>query len=221
MASGRDDELIIDAEERLGEGGFLVLRRYRLRNRRPDGSASKPYGCDFIDRPFGLDAVAVALFRRHGGAVEVLLRTALRPPIRLGRGGSIPVPERGGGARLHEVVAGLIEAGDRGLEGVRRRAAIEVAEEVGYSVEPEAILVLGASTFPLAGALPERLYFTAVEIDPGAVAREPEGDGSPMEEGAEISWRPLPAAIAACVSGEIEDAKTEICLRRLAESLAA
>jgi ADP-ribose pyrophosphatase len=221
MVSDRDNELIIESEERLGDGGFLVLRRYRLRNRRPDGSTSQPYGCDFIDRPFGLDAVAVALFRRVGGAVEVLLRTALRPPIRLGRDGSIPLPERVGGARLLEVVAGLIEAGDRGLDGIRRRAAIEVAEEVGYTVSPEAILVLGASTFPLAGALPERLYLTAIEIPADTEAREPQGDGSPMEEGAEISWRPLPAAIAACVSGEIEDAKTEICLRRLADALAA
>ena len=32
-------ELIVDADERVGGGGFLMIRRLRLRNRRDDGSA--------------------------------------------------------------------------------------------------------------------------------------------------------------------------------------
>jgi ADP-ribose pyrophosphatase len=34
-----------------------------------------------------------------------------------------------------------------------------------------------------------------------------------------LEWRELAAAIAACERGEIEDAKTEIALRRLAARL--
>jgi ADP-ribose pyrophosphatase len=62
----------------------------------------------------------------------------------------------------------------------------------------------------------------------GEVARPPfegpydaphEGDGSPLEEGALLEWRELRAAVAACEAGEIEDAKTELALRRLAARL--
>jgi ADP-ribose diphosphatase len=53
--------------------------------------------------------------------------------------------------------------------------------------------------------------------DGPAVWAAPEvGDGSPLEEGADLRWRPLADAIAACERGDIEDAKTEIALRRLA-----
>jgi ADP-ribose pyrophosphatase len=40
-----------------------------------------------------------------------------------------------------------------------------------------------------------------------------------MEEGARTEWLDLEAAIAGCTTGEIEDAKTEIVLRRLADWL--
>jgi ADP-ribose diphosphatase len=44
-------------------------------------------------------------------------------------------------------------------------------------------------------------------------------DGSPLEEGAVLLWRELGEAIQACERGGIEDAKTEIALRRLAGRL--
>ncbi len=40
-----------------------------------------------------------------------------------------------------------------------------------------------------------------------------------MEEGATLTWRPLDEAIAACEAGDIEDAKTEVALRRLRDRL--
>jgi len=40
-----------------------------------------------------------------------------------------------------------------------------------------------------------------------------------MEEGAETRWLGLDEAIAACVSGVVEDAKSEITLRRLKDHL--
>ena len=40
-----------------------------------------------------------------------------------------------------------------------------------------------------------------------------------MEEGASTRWQGLDAAIEACVRGEVEDAKTELALRRLRDAL--
>jgi len=94
--TGVDDvvALIVDGDERVGEGGFLAIRRLHLRNRRADGTASAPYICDAIVRPYGQDAVVVAVWARSGGEVRVLLRDGLRPTIALGRDPArAPLPE--------------------------------------------------------------------------------------------------------------------------------
>jgi ADP-ribose pyrophosphatase len=211
------------SDERFGEGGFLRLRRLHLRNVHDDGSRSPAYLCDFVERPRGIDAVAVVLWTRAGRAARprVLIRACLRPPIQLGRAGHpMPIEEPSARPLLHpEVVAGLIEAGDRGIEGIRERAALEAREEAGYGVRPETVELLGAPSMPVAGLLPELHYYAAVEIpDPEEQGDRP-GDGSPMEEGARMEWIDLDDAIAACVRGEIADSKTEIALRRLAERI--
>ena len=79
--------------------------------------------------------------------------------------------------------------------------------------------MLGAGALPSPGAMIEKFYFVAVEVDPatqGALA----GDGSPMEEGATTRWLGLDAALAACMRGELCDLKTELGLRRLRDHLA-
>jgi ADP-ribose pyrophosphatase len=212
----------IEQEERVGEGGFLTIRRFLLRNRREDGSASPPYSCDMLDRPLGLDAVTVAVFTRARGRREVLLRDGLRLPLVLGRqGGAIPVPDRGPYLLFTEAVAGVIERDDVGEQGVRRRAALEVMEEAGYQVAADQVLLLGAGVFPVPGMLAEKVWMAAVEVpDPDRQAPLA-GDGSPMEEGALTRWMELDAAIAACVAGTIEDMKTELVLRRLRDHLGA
>jgi ADP-ribose pyrophosphatase len=95
-----------------------------------------------------------------------------------------------------------------------------VEEEAGYRVEAGAVELLGAGTFPTPGAMAERFWLAAVEIDDPGLATVPAGDGSPMEEGASIAWMDLDDAIAACVRGEIEDMKTEVALRRLRDRVA-
>jgi len=87
-------------------------------------------------------------------------------------------------------------------------------------VATEDVVLLGAGSFPSPGAMAEKFWFAAVEVEPDA-GGEPEGDGSPMEEGARVRWMGLDEAIGACLAGEIEDAKTELGLRRLREYLAA
>lgn len=203
------------------EGGFLAVRRTHLKNRRADGTESAAYLCDFIVRPYGQDAVVViAWHRRPDGKIGVLVRDCLRPTLWLGRdAGAAPLPER---RRLFltEAVAGILEVGDRGEAGLRARAVAELAEEAGFVVTPDAIHILGAGTHPSPGAMFEKFYIVAVEVDPSA-QQVPEGDGSPMEEAATTHWLELDVAIAACVRGELEDAKTELGLRRLKDMLTA
>ena len=64
----------IDSDERVGTGGFLEIRRLRMRNRRSDGSVSAQYVCDSIARPYGQDAVVVVVFARTAAGIEVLVR---------------------------------------------------------------------------------------------------------------------------------------------------
>jgi ADP-ribose pyrophosphatase len=211
----------IASDEVVGQGGFLTIRRLRMRNVHDDGSRSAEYLVDFIARPKGHDAVVVALWNRGPDGVRVLIRSGLRLPLHVGRAqDELAVPDPRPYLFFKEVVAGIVERQDRGEAGLKKRAAMEVEEEAGYVVDPGRIELLGAGTFPSAGAFPERFFLAAVEIDDPAVGGVLAGDGSPMEEGASIEWLGLDQAIGACVSGEIEDAKTELTLRRLRDRLA-
>jgi ADP-ribose pyrophosphatase len=202
--------------------GFLRLKRLRARNRRADGSASREYPIDVIDRPT-LDAVAVCLYARSPAGVEVLTRRGLRPAAYFRRG-KVPVLPEPEYLLVEELVAGVLEPGEVGLDALRRRGAAEVREEAGLDVAPERLEPLGGPFFPLPGIVSEKIHLLAAEVPrPAAEGPHPaprEGDGSPLEEGAVLEWRELRAAIAACERGEIEDAKTEIALRRLAARLA-
>jgi ADP-ribose pyrophosphatase len=212
-------ELIVDSDERVGGGGFLEIRRLRLRNRRDDGSTSPQYLSDSIARPYGQDAVVVAVFARGDHGIQVLVRDGLRPAVFFGRQVALaPVAEPQPSMFLTELVAGIIEPGDRGEAGLRTRAAHEVEEEAGFVVDPAAILLLGAGMYPSPGSMVEKFYFAAVEVDPST--QQPlAGDGSPMEEGATTRWIGLDAALAACLTGELVDLKTEATLHRLRDRL--
>lgn len=223
MHTVADIEIVEDytARARCDEG-FLRLRRLRARNRRSDGSASREYPIDVIDRPT-LDAVAVCLWARTPRGVEILTRRGLRPAAYFRRGKEPALPERVY-LLVEEIVAGVLEPGERGVDALRARGAAEVREEAGIEIAPERLEVLGGAFFPLPGIVSEKIYILAGEVPRGVEAGQHaaphEGDGSPLEEGAVLEWRSLQEAIAACESGEIEDAKTEIALRRLAARLA-
>jgi ADP-ribose pyrophosphatase len=233
--AGEVVEVIVDSDERTGGGGFLEIRRLRLRNRRADGSVSAPYVCDSVARPYGQDAVVVVIHARSprtsspvgapppagGAGVQVLVREGLRPALAFGRVPELaPLPEPRPGILFTELVAGIIEPGDRGEEGLRVRASHEVAEEAGFEVAPSAVVLLGAGAYPSPGSMIEKFYFVAVEVDPATQHPLPAGDGSPMEEGARTRWLGLDDAIAACERGDIPDLKTELGLRRLRDHLA-
>ncbi len=205
------------AEESFGGDGYLRVRRVHLRNVRADGSRSRPYFCELVDRPrHGTDAVVVALWHRDtAGGVHVLLRAGLRPALAFGRPRDrLPIPDARPYLLFTEVVAGILEDGDCGEEGIRQRAALEAFEEAGLRVPAERFARLGAKVFPTPGMAPECFHLFHAEVDPGA-AEPPAGDGSPMEEGCVVGFVPLPEALARCDRGDIEDAKTELALRRL------
>ena len=207
--------LIVDGDERVGDGGFLAVRRLRQRNQRADGTTSPQYVCDTAVRPYGQDAVVVVVYARGEHGVQILVRHGLRPGLTLGRDpGRAPLPEAAPGLFFTELVAGIIEEADRGEAGLRARAAEEVHEEAGFLVDQDSITLLGAGMHPSPGSLVEKFYFAAVEVDPSTQLPLP-GDGSPMEEGARTTWLHLDDAIAACVRGELTDLKTELGLRRL------
>lgn len=205
-------------EERSPQGprGFLRLRRALLRVRFEDGTESGPFEYDTVDRD-RLDAVVIAAhYRGADGRRFVYLRSALRPPVALRSPEVWPVPEKDTLGALWELPAGLVEVDERSPEGLRRGAARELLEELGAEVAAAALLPLGPSTFPAPGMVGERHFYFHVEVDPRAVAT-PTEDGSALERHAVVAAVPLDEAIALCRSGVIEDEKTEIALRRLAE----
>jgi ADP-ribose pyrophosphatase len=64
----------------------------------------------------------------------------------------------------------------------------------------------------------ERHIFYAVEVDPGSRGT-PSEDGSALERAARVTAVRLADALRECQRGFIRDAKTELALRRLVESL--
>lgn len=198
--------------------GFLRLRRLILRNRYEDGSASQPYNCDIVTRRQP-DAVAIVLYEQDAsGEIRVLLRRGIRAPIVLRqemdhRGRDEPVAKT-----IYELVAGVLEDEDIGYPGVDHRACEEAREEAGLAIGAADVASLGGSFFPSPGITPEKVYLARCRADLDDRG-EAEGDGSVMEEGATAEVFELREAIRMCRRGEIQDAKTEIGLLRLADAL--
>lgn len=196
---------------------FLSLHRLELANVYPDGAVSRMYPYDAVLRRH-LDAVALLLTTGGDVAPRVCMRSCVRPPLLLRGGAVTPLEEAPGPPCLWELPAGLIEDADRGVDGIRSRASAEAFEEVGVRIPADRFTVLAGAPFVSPGVIPERLFFARAEVARPEDAAPPAGDGSPVEERAEIAWVALGEAIAMCDRGEIEDMKTELGLRRLAAS---
>ncbi|HEX9103883.1 MAG TPA: NUDIX hydrolase, partial [Polyangia bacterium] len=202
MSARAFDGYEIVSDERIGDGGFLRIRRVRLCVRRSDGTLSKEGLYDFIERPMGADAVVLLLWHRAADGVRVLLRHAPRVPLYF-RDPAV-------GAEHAEVVAGIIEAGEDGWAAIQARAAAEAHEEAGLTIAPSAVERLGPAAFPTAGMFSELFYFAAAEVADPASAVRPPTDGSPFEEGARLEWVALDEALRRCDEGAIRDLKTEL-----------
>lgn len=210
---------VVTEEPGEGETPFVRLRRLRLRHRYANDQCSPSYSFDVIEGPFA-DAVAIVLYNIDSeGKVWVGLRRGVRPSIYLRKDN----PAKAGLDTLPrltylELVAGGIEYEDLDTIGINGRAALEVKEEAGYEVEAEELVSLGAGTFSSPGFGMEKLHYRAVKVNPSEGV-EPEGDGHPLEEVGDFQFHELSQAISWCRGGEIEDAKTEVGLYRLANYL--
>lgn len=194
------------------DGGFLRLVRRRMRVRFPDGDQSEPFVYDEVERR-AIDAVVIAAHFEHDGVRWVYLRSALRPPLFFRDASRSPVPEARTGA-LWELPAGLIEPDEQNASGVLEAARRELAEELGFSANCSDFQALGSSTLPAPGFIAERHFFVSIAVRPEE-RQEPSLDGSALERFGKVVALPLPRAIELCRAGRIEDAKTELGLRRL------
>ena len=213
-------ELLEDrtARSRCDEG-FIRVRRLTIQNHYGDGTSSRSYSCDIIERKF-IDAVAVVLYTREPetGRILVGLREGLRPVLYFRHRRKPPIPDPQDYQHFVEVVAGALEDDDLGWEGLRRRAVIEVREEAGFEIDPAKVELLGGGLFSSPGTSDEKVYLAAAEVDPRTQGHI-SGDGSPMEEAARVFFIPLEEALERSMQGDFEDGKTELCLWRLAWKL--
>jgi ADP-ribose pyrophosphatase len=202
-----------------GTNGFLRLRRRRFRAHYPDGSASEPFEYDEVDRRAIDAAVMLAHYEDPRGVSYVYLRSAVRPPVAVRDKARSPLREEHDHGGLWELPAGLVEPGEQTPEGVVGTAQRELLEELGFEVAKSDLLPLGPSIFPAPGIVSERHFFFHVTVDPN-LRKAPELDGSPLERFGEVIDVPLADALSWCATGAIEDAKTELALRRFADIVA-
>lgn len=213
-----------DRPDTLGWGGFLTLKRHKMRNVFKDGGASDWYLLESTHPPF-MDAVVLVLYApRPEGDALVALRRGVRPSLVL-RAQNPALKEMDGGALsgvTWELPAGGVEPHDLepGGAGVRGRAVIEAWEEAGLNVSEDGLTPLGPPSFSAPALCYERLHFLAAQVDPDSV-QHPPGDGHPMEQGGEMAFVSLKGALEWCREGRIMDLKSEVGLNRLARLLAS
>ena len=199
-------DVVADRSDEQREG-FLTLKRYELVVVN-EGRRSRSVHYDMILRRALDAAIMVAHHLGDDGRPCVYLRSSVRPPVALR-----PIAPKVD-AVLWEVPAGLIEPGEEPAAA----AARELEEELGFRVSADVMQPLGPQAFPAPGFVGEIHFFFHLRVDP-KTRKDPAGDGSPLEDVARIVSVPLDDALSACRRGEVQDAKTELDLRRLAENL--
>ncbi|MDX2051515.1 MAG: NUDIX domain-containing protein [Polyangiaceae bacterium] len=221
-------ELTLEEPERLAvetlddlspsqDPGFLRLVRRRFQLRLADGRISEPFVYDAISRK-ALDAVVIVPHFVEEGRRFVYLISSVRPPLAL-RDDSRMAGDGPTHAVLWELPAGLIEPEELGVVGARTAAKRELFEEIGFDVPEGSLTELGRSSFPAPGVIGERHFFFEVEVAPSS-RQVPGLDGSVLEQHGRVGVFEVEAALLACREGRLEDAKTELGLRRLKERFA-
>lgn len=219
----RDDRLAAPPDiaievvnDRLPDGvhgpDFLSVRRLELRNRYADGTTSRSYRYDVVERQ-AIDAVAMVLYVEAAEGPLICLRTCLRPPLAFRADYNLPLPERHAVASQWEVPAGLVAEHERGEDGLRECAAREALEEAGFDLAPGSFSRLGHAVTLSPGVLGERLHYFAAEVRLDAQGT-PTEDGCPVEERGEVRFVRLSLALAAIEEGRLSDIKTETAIRR-------
>lgn len=198
-------EWLKDESPEMPDGAWLRHRRPQMRAVYADGTSSEPFTYEHVERKA---TDAVVLLMHHKG--QVLLRTSLRPPLAVRTQLVVPLPdEEDDSPMLWEVPAGLIEPEERGPHGIRACAVREAAEETGVVLQQEALAPLGQPSFLCPGVIAEQLHYFAVELSNMSLGT-PGGDGSPVEERADLAFFPFAEALVLT-----RDVKTELGVRRL------
>ncbi len=201
--------------------GFLRRVSRLLRVLGAESTAGEDFVYDEVDRK-ALDAVVVAPYfwrdsRDSGRELFVVLRSALRPPLAL-RDSSRSVRPEPQNRALWELPAGLVEPDEVSEAGLVAAARRELLEETGFTVADGDLVELGPSSFPCPGVIAERHFYFRACVRPD-LRQEPGLDGSPLEAIGSLVAVPLGVALQAARQGRLADAKTELCLRRLQETL--
>ena len=184
----------VTARSRCDEG-FLHAKRLVCRNRHADGSTSRDYRVDVVDRPIP-DAVAVLIWRRGPGGTEVLTRKTLRPAAHFRAALPLPMPDPRPYLLLEELVAGVLEPPTGASPVSVRRAAEETLEEAGFRVSPDEVHLLGGSFFLAPGILSEKIHPTAVEVT-GRPQERRRGTAPRWRTVRPLQWWPIAALLEA------------------------
>lgn len=204
-------------EERTDTGpGFMKVIRSKAKFIYPDDSESEITSIDHVERRND-DAVAIVAFKNQFPDPIIYLRSSVRPALSFRDFEPSGLPEDRPG-NLWEVPAGLVDAGELGVDGLLNAGARELREEVGFSIPAEKFFFLGKRTFPTVGISAERIFFVAVDVT-DYVAGEPSLDGGPFEAHGKVHAIKLRVAETAVIDGYICDAKTEIAISRLKRHL--
>jgi len=217
-----DYQILTDTKE-TGKERFASLRQLQIKPIFSDGTQGEQHPCAVLMR-HGIDAVMIVpyVLKNPIETSLVLLRHGQRPAVWLRRHMDLPIQEPDAPARLCELVAGIREWHEHGMEGLLSRACIELKEEVGLHVNPQDLVPLGPGFLPSPGLFPEKIFPFCIELSQDTLQQaNPLGDGGVQEMGASIEIMTLKDAILQIDQGIIIDAKTELGLLRLMRFLKA
>ena len=201
--------------------GFVNLERFIAVNEYDDGSFSREYNCDIINRK-GRDAVIIVPYCYIDNQVQVLMISTFRPVVYYREKvmtGKNPEDIDEHIMNFLEFPAGMLEEDEMNdknpNQGIKKCAQRELEEETGYSVPLKSINVLGHRYYSSSGIITERINIATCDITGITPKKEIKTDGSVMEESIETFFVPFDKAMRWCKEGVIKNAGTEIGLHRL------
>ncbi len=201
--------------------GFVNLERFVAINEYDDGSFSREYNCDIINRK-GSDAVIIVPYAYIDNQINVLMISTFRPVVYYRE--KVMTEKNPENIDEHimkflEFPAGMLEEEEMNdknpNQGVKKCAQRELEEETGYSVPLKNINVLGHRYYSSSGIITERINIATCDITGIVPKKDIKTDGSVMEETIESFFVPFNKAIEWCKEGIIKNAGTEIGLNRL------
>ena len=201
--------------------GFVRLERFTAINEYDDGSYSKEYNCDIINRS-GRDAVIIVPYIFIEGKLHLLMIRNFRPVVfyreRVLNNKSLEEIDENI-LNFLEFPAGMLEESEleskNREQGIKQCAKRELEEETGFIVPLKNIKVLGSEYYSSSGIITERINIATCDITGIKQKKEIKTDGSVMEETIETFFVDFLEAMNWCKQGIIKNAGTEIGINRL------